>query len=225
LSTGFNKGLDADGDQSIGIGVQATLARNNIDFSRVTFANQYTGGGFDLNVPSGETINSQSISYVDLNAGLLYNYKDENNNQFSLGASMYHILGPRLSFFSGNNGSLQRRYTVHLGANLNAGANDQFFFSGHIMQQAGASEMVIGGAYGFDLGEADANLYLGAWLRVKDAFYPYIGLRSANWQAGFSYDITQSDLKQVKRFNSSSELSVMYFFNGGAGRKGIPCFF
>src|ERR1700733_3712806 len=31
LSTAFNKGLDADGYQSIGIGVQATLGHNSVD--------------------------------------------------------------------------------------------------------------------------------------------------------------------------------------------------
>lgn len=71
LSTGFNKGLDADGYQSIGIGIQAAYARHVVDFSKVSFANQFTSSGFDLSVPSGETINNRSISYADLNIGML----------------------------------------------------------------------------------------------------------------------------------------------------------
>lgn len=224
LSTGFNKGLTADGDQSIGIGIQASFVRNTVDFSRISFGNQFTSGGFDLSVPSGETVNNQSVSYADLNAGVLYNYRDENDNQFSLGASMYHILRPRLSFFSGNNQSLQRRYTVHLGANINAAAQDHFFVSAHLMQQARTSEFVIGGAYGMALGEADRLLYLGTWLRINDAFYPYVGLRNANYQLGLSYDITSSDLKRAKGFSGSSEISFIYFFNTEK-RRGIPCFF
>lgn len=224
LSTGFNKGLDADGDQSIGIGVQATYGRNTVDFSRISFGNQFTSGGFDLAVPSGETINNQSVSYTDVNAGILYNYRDENDNQFSFGASMFHILRPRLSFFSGNNNSLQRRYTMHMGANLNAGELNQFFVSGHLMRQAGNNEIVVGGAYGLALGEQDKLLYLGGWLRAQDALYPYVGLRTSNYQLGLSYDITSSDLKRAKGFSGSSELSFIYFFNAGV-RRGIPCFF
>jgi type IX secretion system PorP/SprF family membrane protein len=75
FSTAFNKGLDAEGDQSIGIGIQATIAHNAVDFNKISFSNQFTGSGFDLYVPNGETISNQSITYIDLNAGILYNYK------------------------------------------------------------------------------------------------------------------------------------------------------
>ena len=224
VSTAFHKGLDADGNQSIGIGVQAGFARNSVDFSRISFSNQYTNGGFDLSIPSGEAANNRSVSYTDVNAGIIYNYGDENNNQFTVGASIYHLLRPKLSFFTGNNNSLQRRYSLHAGANLNAGDRDYFFMSAHIMQQAGAYEVVFGGAYGLGLGESDLHLYLGGWLRVKDAVYPYIGLRSSSYQVGVSYDITSSDLNRAKGFSGSSELSFLYFFNKEK-RKGIPCFF
>jgi type IX secretion system PorP/SprF family membrane protein len=224
LSTGFNKGLDAEGNQSIGIGIQVSFARSSVDFNRISFSNQFTSGGFDLSIPSGETVNNQSVSYIDLNAGLLYNYRDENDNQFTAGASMFHVLDPKLSFFSGSNNSLQRRYTLHLGANLNVATQDQFFVSAHMMQQAGVNEFVIGGAYGLALGEADKFFYFGAWLRAKDAVYPYLGIRTAAYQLGLSYDITSSDLKRAKGFTGSSELTFIYFFNK-ENRKGIPCFF
>ena len=224
LSTAFNKGLDAEGDQSIGIGVQATFARNNIDFNKISFSNQFTGSGFDLSVPSGETVNNRSVSFVDLNAGILYNYKDLNGNQFSFGASMFHVLRPKLSYFSGNNNSLQPRYTLHAGASFTIGENDNFFMSAHVMQQAGASEYVLGGAYGFGISTTDMNLYLGAWIRAKDALYPYISLQASEYQLGISYDITTSDINRIKNFSGSTELSFIYYFNRDR-KKGIPCFF
>ncbi len=224
LSTGFNKGLDADGSQSIGIGVQAAYGRNSIDFSRVSYGNQYTNGGFDLSVPSGETVNNQSVSYLDLNAGILYNYTDENENQFTIGASIYHLLKPKLSFFSGNNQPLPVRYALHLSGNLISGERDNIFLSANLMQQNGTNEIVMGGAYGLGIAETDLQLYLGGWLRTGDAFYPYLGLRATEYQVGLSYDITQSDLKRSRGFTGSSELSFIYFFNKDK-KKGIPCFF
>lgn len=225
LSTAFNKGLDAYGDQSIGIGIQATYARNSVDFSRITFSNQFTGSGFDLSVPSGETVNNQSVSYVDLNAGLLYNYKDESGTLVTFGASMFHILRPKLSFFSGNNNSVSRRYAFHAGAGFAVGEKDNFFVSGHSMQQNGVTENVIGAAYGMGLATVDLSIYLGGWLRVNDAVYPYVGLRTTEYQLGFSYDITSSDLSRAKKFISSTELSFIYFFNANDRKRGIPCFF
>lgn len=224
LSTGFNKGLDADGGQSIGIGIQACLARNSVDFSRLSFSNQFNGSGYELSLPSGETINNNSISFFDLNVGVQYNYRDENDNQFSLGGSMFHVLQPKLSYFSAGNQSLPRRYTIHGGVNLNSGENNQLFLSGHLMYQGGANEVVAGGAYGLGLGEADKYFYFGAWLRVKDAVYPYVAIRMPDYQVGLSYDITSSDLRVRKNFSGSSELSFIYFFNRNKS-KGIPCFF
>jgi type IX secretion system PorP/SprF family membrane protein len=225
FSTAFNKGLDAEGDQSIGIGIQATIAHNAVDFNKISFSNQFTGSGFDLYVPNGETISNQSITYIDLNAGILYNYKIENGSQFSFGASIFHILGPRLSFFSGNNNSLARRYTFHAGGSFDVGDNNDFFVSGHIMQQGGASEYVIGGACGFGVGNSQTSLYAGGWLRAGDALYPYLSLRTPEYQFGLSYDITSSDINQSNRFTDSTEISFIYFFNADRRKKGIPCFF
>lgn len=225
LSTGFNKGLDADGYQSIGIGIQAAYARHVVDFSKVSFANQFTSSGFDLSVPSGETINNRSISYADLNIGMLYNYGDEDGNNFNVGASVYHLLSPSLGFFSAQNSRLARRYAVHASGLLQVNQGDQLFFSANLMQQARNNQAVVGMAYGWGVTDTDAHLYAGAWLRVKDAVYPYIGLRTNNYQIGISYDITHSDLKKANGFTGSSELSFIYFFNRKDKRRSIPCFF
>ncbi|HVZ25746.1 MAG TPA: PorP/SprF family type IX secretion system membrane protein [Sediminibacterium sp.] len=225
ISTAFNKGLDEDGDQSIGIGVQAVLARNSVDFNKISFSTQFSGSGFDLSIPSGESVRNRTINYVDLNAGLLYNFQDDADRQFSFGASVFHLLQPRLSYFSGSNPNLPARYTVHAGASLPAGDKDQVFFSAHAMQQADASEYVAGAAYGIGVGNTDLTAYLGAWIRINDAWYPYIGLRSPDYQFGISYDLTKSDIQQVQRYSSSLEISFQYFFNGEGKKRGIPCFF
>lgn len=225
LSTGFHKGLDAEGDQSIGIGIQATLARNSIDFSKVFFNNQFNGENFDLSIPSGETINNRSVSYADLNAGVLYNYKDESGNRFAFGAAIYHLLQPKLNYFSTTTNTLASRYTIHASATIPVNDNHQLFFSAHMMQQGSASAYVAGTAYGWALGATENEFYLGAWLRAKDALYPYVGLRIPAYQLGLSYDITSSDIQRQQKMAGSLELSFQYFFTEGVRKKGIPCFF
>jgi type IX secretion system PorP/SprF family membrane protein len=225
LSTGFHKGLDAEGDQSIGIGLQATVARSSIDFSRIYFNSQFNGDNFDLSIPSGETMNNRSVSYADLNAGVLYNYKDESGNRFAFGAAIYHVLKPRLNYFNTTTNTLASRYTVHASVTIPVNDNDQLFFSTNMMQQGGASVYVAGTAYGFGLGASETELYLGAWLRAKDALYPYAGLRTAAYQLGLSYDITSSDIQRQQKTAGSLELSFQYFFAEGIRKKGIPCFF
>ena len=102
---------------------------------------------------------------------------------------------------------------------------DQLFFSSNFMQQARNNQTVVGMAYGMGVGDLNVHVYAGAWLRVNDAVYPYIGLRTDNYQLGISYDITHSDLKKTAGFAGSSELSFIYFFNQKDKRNRIPCFF
>lgn len=225
VSTGFNKGLDAEGHQSIGIGVQAVYARNVVDFSKISFANQFTSRGFNLSIPSGETINNRSIGYTDVNAGILYNYSDEAGNGFNFGASVFHLLSPSLNFFSGQNGRLSKRFSLHGSGLLQVNERDQLFVSTNLMQQARSTQTVFGMAYGWGVGDTDYHLYTGAWLRVNDAIYPYIGLRTPQYQLGISYDITNSDLKKAAGFSGSSELSFIYYFDLKDKRRIIPCFF
>lgn len=226
LSTGFNKGLDETGDQSIGIGLQATFGTNSVDFARIAFNNQFDGvSGFNLSIPSGETVNNRSVSYMDVNAGILYNYKDETGNQFSLGAAMFHLLKPKLSFFSNSNPTLAQRFTVHASAGLLLNEKDDLFISAHGMMQGGSNEYVLGAAYGLGLGSGEMSLYLGAWLRLGAATYPYIGIRTPDYQIGLSYDLLKADINRINRFTGSSELSFIYYFNNEKRGKGIPCFF
>jgi type IX secretion system PorP/SprF family membrane protein len=225
LSTGFNKGLDEEGNQSIGIGIQAAFGRNVVDFNKISFGNQFTSSGFDLSVPSGESINNRSVAYASVNAGILYNYADEAGNAFSFGAAAFNLTGPRLNFFTGQNSRLARRYVLHGSALLKTNEQDEVFFSANLMQQARNTQAVIGGAYGWGIGSSGYHLYTGAWLRAGDAVYPYTGLRTEKFQVGISYDITQSDLRKSNGFTGSSEISFIWFFDQRNKGKIIPCFF
>lgn len=225
VSTGFNKGLDEDGNQSIGIGLQAEMGRNVVDFNKISFANQFTSSGFDLSVPSGESINNRAVAYASVNAGILYNYSDEAGNAFSFGVATFHLTSPRLNFFTGQNSRLSRRYVLHGSALLQANEQDEVFFSANFMQQARNTQAVIGGAYGWAIGTSGYHVYTGAWLRAGDAIYPYTGLRTEKFQVGISYDITQSDLRKANGFAGSSEISFIWFFDQQQKGKIIPCFF
>jgi type IX secretion system PorP/SprF family membrane protein len=225
ISAAFNKGLDEEGNQHIGLGIQTTMARNSIDVNNIAFGNQFTGTGFDLSLPNGESVINRSLSYFDLNAGLLYSFRDENDNRFSVGGSAFHLLQPALSFFSNGNPVLATRYTLHASTVLSIQNNSRLLISTHFMQQAQAAEFVIGGAYGMAVSGTDYSLYAGGWLRINDAVYPYAALQSNGWQVGLSYDITQTDIRQTAKKAGSLELSLQIFFNNTLRKKGIPCFF
>ena len=203
----YSKALDVDGINNISAGFQFSYATRAIDFSKLNFATQFNGSGFDTNIPTNETISNTRQSYLDINTGMLYTYKTE-NTEFYLGASLYHLTGPNISFLKNGEYSLPLRFTLHSGSRFKVGDNgNELFVGGLYMDQAGATEKSIGIAYGYSLNN-EATIYAGSWYRIKDAIMPYLGLNYNSLQAGFSYDIVNSSLKKASPKNGSFELSL-----------------
>jgi len=200
LSTAYHKALDENGYKQIGLGFQGTYSNMLINTSKLTFENQLDLNGSWTN-PSGETFDNVSLSksYFDLNAGLLYTQSTTDRNNFYAGVSLYHINRPDQTFNPGPGYSTQ----------------------------AGASETVIGGAMQVstsDLNTADDPLsfYAGAWLRLGDAFIPYLGLEYKSVRFGATYDINTSSLKAASQSRGGIELSLIYIAKT-PGSKGLPC--
>ncbi|MGB4843865.1 MAG: PorP/SprF family type IX secretion system membrane protein [Ferruginibacter sp.] len=203
----YHKNLDVDGTKSLSAGFQFTYASRVLNFGDLNFASQFNGSGFDTNIPSNETFGGSRRNYLDINTGLLYTYKTE-NTEYYLGASLYHLTGPNVSFLEDGKFSLPLRFTFHGGSRFKVGDNgSEIFIGGLYMEQVGATEKTFGIAYGYSLSE-EATIYAGSWYRIQDAIMPYVGLNYNSLQVGFSYDIVNSSLKKANPKNGSFELSL-----------------
>lgn len=226
LSTAYHKALGEDGLHTLGVGFQATYASKFIDINKLSFASQFSSGGFDATIPAGEDLVNNSVSYFDFNTGLLYSYKDEVKN-FYFGASAYHLLQPKQTFFDGNDNRVLLRGTLQAGAGFLVNDMNQLHISSLYMQQGAAKEIALGGAYGYSFGMEDENkfLYVGAWYRLKDAWYPYVGMQLNNVQAGISYDVHSASWSSgAVQKSRSIELSFIYIFKKEPGDKfRVPC--
>jgi type IX secretion system PorP/SprF family membrane protein len=234
LSTSYQKALDENGWNQIGVGFQGTYASKRLDGTKLTFEDQLDQqGGWTL--PSSEAISGHQIdlSYFDLNVGVLFNGSTDGNNNYYLGASAYHILQPTESFTGNSSYTLHPRYTVHGGYSfpLSQSSNDNFIhLSGLYSNQSGAVDAELGGAWSYTLNNDDANqpinLYLGTWVRfsnLTDAIIPYIGLDISSFTLGMSYDVNVSSLKSASESQGGIEISLIYIKKPSDGRKTIPC--
>lgn len=223
VSLSYHKALDENGYNTIGAGFQATYSSAILDFSKLTFEDQLTQNGFTGT--TAETLNNgNNQNYVDVNAGLLYSGSSNGTNNFYLGASVYHINRPNLSFID-KVWTLSPRMTVHGGGsfpftevlNINISAIHQI--------QNKANETLIGAALSANLnGDAEnpSSVYVGSWIRFKDAIIPYIGIEINGLRIGASYDINTSSLKAATASRGGSEFSIIYI-KKAAQSKGIPC--
>ncbi|HMU11655.1 MAG TPA: PorP/SprF family type IX secretion system membrane protein [Ferruginibacter sp.] len=224
VSMSYHKALDENGYSTIGAGFQATYSSLNLDVSKLTFEDMLTQNGF-TGTTSDIITNGSNQSYFDINAGLLYSGSTNGQNNFYLGASMYHINRPKVGF-KDKNWYLSGRISIHGGGSFPLSDLLTVHTSLIHQMQNKASETTVGAALAVNLnpGEETANssIYIGSWVRFNDAIVPYIGLEFGGLRIGASYDFNISSLKAATASRGGSEFSVI-FIKRPAEYKGIPC--
>ena len=235
LSTSYQKALDENGWDQLGIGFQGSYANKRLDGTRLNFEDQLDQqGGWSL--PSSELVSGHQVnlSYFDLNLGILYNGSTDGNNNYYFGASAYHILQPTESFSGNNLYTLHPRFTLHGGYSFplsDANNNNFIHLSGLYSRQSNAVDAMIGGTWSYNLNSDEVsaspiNLYLGVWTRfsnLTDAIIPYVGLDVGSFTVGMTYDVNVSSLKSASESQGGFEISLIYIKKPADGRKTIPC--
>lgn len=224
VSMSYHKALDENGYSTIGAGFQATYSSLNLDVSKLTFEDMLTQNGF-TGTTSDIITNGSNQSYFDINAGLLYSGSTNGQNNFYLGASMYHINRPKVGF-KDKNWYLSGRISIHGGGSFPLSDRLTVHTSLIHQMQNKASETTVGAALAVNLnpGEETSNssIYIGSWVRFNDAIVPYVGLEFGGLRIGASYDFNISSLKAATASRGGSEFSVI-FIKRPAEYKGIPC--
>lgn len=204
LSAGFNVGFSA----------------KRVDFTKLTFDNQWTGKFFDVTLPSGEVFNTNQVSYLDMQAGINYAWFPTDNLYVHGGASIHHLNQPRESFFNATpnyDNRLSPRYIGFVDAVIKL--NDQWIISpsAYFSMQAKSTNMMVGMHANFNLsGDGEQQLLGGLYYRPGDAIIPMIGYQWKNFMFMFSYDATS-----MSKFNNvagANELYLQYkgnYFNWG----------
>ncbi len=213
LSLAYHKGLDENGYHQIGAGFQGTYTNKRLDITKVVFEDELTPLGF---VPgtTGEIFTNKQInvSYVDVNAGVLYSGTTNGYNNFYIGASMYHINRPKESF-QGGQYLLAARTTLQAGGKIPIGSYNFLHVSAIHSIQAKAHNTVAGGAFSYNVNQNEenpVNVFIGGWYRFNDAAIPYIGLEFSGIHIGATYDANTSSLKPASNTRGGMEISLIY---------------
>lgn len=208
--------------ERLGIGFGAIYGHRRIDFSRVDFEEQFTGFGFNRNLPTGENALSNMKAYVSASAGITYSASSEQSN-FDIGVAAFHFNKPKQTFLKDDQQVLAIRKVVH--ANYERFLNDRLVVNtnGIYQYQSKASYFSLGAALGFYVGDAAETLLMGGvWYWSDNAIIPYIGLAYKDLQFGISYDITTSKLNEAARKPNTWEFSMI--LRGKRRPSGvIPC--
>src|SRR5450759_4116998 len=101
LNLSYNiKLIDGNSKHRLGVGFGATYGHRTVDYSRLNFEDQYTGFGFNTNLPTGETALSDMKAFISVSTGLTYSITSEKSN-FDIGVAAFHVNEPtRLGMIS-----------------------------------------------------------------------------------------------------------------------------
>jgi len=221
--------LKVSDNQTLGAAIQAGFGQKSIDMTAAQWDNQYdvTVGGFNPDLPSGETEQFNSFTYPDLGCGILYTIKGTNTHMTSndgfranFGVGAQHINSPKMLFYSGSDSSkLSPRISAHgqfmIGvANSNLAIVPGFMY----YTQGKMQEIYFGCNLRYMLKERsrytgfinDAYFSIGGYHRFAESGIFFAQLEVNGISLGVSYDVNVSNLRNVTSGRGGLELSLKY---------------
>lgn len=216
LTNSYQKYLNSDSIHSVTIGAQFGVNHKRVDISKLNFDMQFDGYTYDVNLGSGETFNTESMTNFNLALGAVYKYKPEKRKELVAGIGWFNVSTPNQSFMDNSTIKRNKRVVIHAKANyplnyeldLQPGIFTQF--------QGEYKELVIGSNIKYiykDLKGEYIAPYAGVWYRSLDATYIVAGLYYNNWIGGISYDINVSQLTPASNVRGGFEFSLQYIFH------------
>jgi type IX secretion system PorP/SprF family membrane protein len=223
--------LPVSKESKLSLGISFGGAQQKVNMSSVVWGSQYNGTGFDPSLNSNETATSSSFAYLDLGAGLYYEYfsgkatLDRNEaKRLGIGVAYYHLTQPEQKYFSVSE-KLYRKLVVTVNGHFDrSGTKISLRPSALYVLQGPSSEISIGCAVRYRLKDGtkitgfnnETGISIGLHYRVKDAFIPQVYFEMGNLGVGVSYDLNVSSYKVATRSNGGPEISLKYFIQKGA---------
>jgi type IX secretion system PorP/SprF family membrane protein len=190
---------------SLKFGLQATFMQKSLDVASLNFGDMIDPRrGFVWN--TNEAIPANNKTAADFSAGLLGYSKN-----YFFGFAAHHINQPDEGLLGTS--KLPVKFTGHAGAIIELEKGGESYISPNILFQSQQkfNQLNLGLYY------VKGPFVAGLWYRNADAVIALIGIKNDNFQAGYSYDITVSQL--AGNTGGAHEISVQLKFECKTKRK------
>ena len=201
--------LDKDRNKTLGLGLAGTYGSRHIDFNSVDFDAQFTSGGFDRSLPTGETVLQNMKSFISVGAGLLFAAEGkEGRSYLELGVSGYNLNEPKQTVLQDDRQFIPRRYAALITYKKMLNDDALIAFRALYQQQSTVKYTIVNVSAARLLSMEGTDMVgLGAWYRTGEGISPYVFLEYSNMQIGFSYDIATNRFRVGANPARSFEMS------------------
>ncbi|NPA34244.1 MAG: type IX secretion system membrane protein PorP/SprF [Chlorobi bacterium] len=217
LTGAYHQILGGDGNAVLSIGLGLGYYTRTFTITDLYSEQQITPDGPNSTLPSGEAFESNQISYIDLQGGVMLTYKVYDHTLF-FGLTFKHLNGPREYFFDQEN---RRRLNpnVFMGAEIMLSKDmwsgwsiKPFVFYQYL---SAAQEPLIGlyMRYLHSLRNPMLAFEFGAWWRAPSrTIAPSVRFQYEGFIITFSYDINIAQVKQDLMLSAGPEIFIEVSF-------------
>lgn len=215
ITLSYLKSIGQKSRHKIGIGIYAGLINRKINYSALSFDEQFVNGIYNANNPITENFGKDNVLFFDCGAGLLWSFSPNKTDHYTIGVSARHLNRPVQSFNDvatrlDINTDIYFLSTIHISDNvaLQPAIYTEF--------QRKYQEIVFGSnvEYSQKQNSYTTKFSLGGGLfyrwddaLIVDFFFDWQRLR-----LGISYDITLSSMIAANQARGGLELSLNYTF-------------
>jgi len=183
------------------VGVALGYANRGVDLENLTWDRQWNGVALDRGLSTGEvSLDANSASFFENALGVNYTWQKSNRTNLNIGASVFHLIEPEVSFFSGSTVPLARRFGINGIGNFQVAEDLDIQVHGIAQYQDGPSEYIIGALGKFYLDSTPGSewqLHAGLGYRTKQALFPTVAIQHRNLYLSASYDIGLSEFNEL----------------------------
>ncbi len=226
INFSVQKSFDRQSKNVVSFGFQGALINHRIDFSKMIGYEIET----ELITDAPETINAWDVS-----TGVTWFHSFYPKNHFYIGAALFHLNQPSISFFGDLDlyelpydevgKILYRKFIIHGGGKIGIHKNISLLPSFLIADQGPHREMKMGTFFKYENRRSrkdnDYAVYLGGWVRWylekdligTDAIDLSLRIDHESTIYTFSFDVNISKLTRVSQGLGGPELSVIKIFD------------
>jgi type IX secretion system PorP/SprF family membrane protein len=230
-----------DRHQTLGGGIQIGMIQRSIGNSGLQWGNQFDGTNYNGTLSNNESISVSSFSALDIGLGAVWSFNnadgdinvtDNHDLNFNFGISAFHINRPKYSFL-GSDERLPIKFVAHGEGIISIQESEWGIVPGLMFYSQGKTRQLNIGILlryliqpqsKFTGIKNSSALYLGAYIRARDAIIPSIVFDYAGWSFGMSYDINISKLTQASQARGGLEFSLRFNSKNPFRQSGGPSF-
>jgi type IX secretion system PorP/SprF family membrane protein len=203
------------------IGAMVGYANRNFDATSLTWDNQWSGVGFDINLPIGEQLDTRSTGFIDNGIGLNYRWQKSKRTKLDLGVGVFHLIEPNTSIIESNPGGdnsikMPRRISLTGVGSFQLTSKVDIQLDALAQFQGDYTEFVVGALGKIYVNQRrgkETELHLGVGYRTSSALFPVVAIQYKNIYVSANYDVNVRDFSAVNALGhrpTSFELHFNY---------------